>query len=673
MRLKPQVDSESIADARPEQRAAGNNLHRSAPLRPRRRRIRLVVVGLGLLLAALAGLVVRHVATDLEASITASTQAAQRELEVGKAALSAANKEHNAGKLNEADAHFMVASAYFESARSQIDRNVLLRVGRHVPVLAGYVNQRTTAVDNISEMGIKLAHAAVIIARVDRSLIEPPAGTSGSARIMAVLRTSPPDLVGVVSDLSAAQKASAAINADVLSSGQRATLTKTRKTIDDALAAAQEFQRLAPALVDILGGNGPRTYLVEQVNPSELRAGGGFIGTISIVTINAGTMKLGFSGSTYVFDGPRPNKGQPGYYPPPSVLAGFYNRMSWNLEDSNFSADFQTNAKWGQFFAQRVRGTHTDGVISLDYYAVASMLEVTGPIRVPNYGVTFDSKNFIPEVIKLDIAASPVHKTILAATGAELLGRIAQLPADKWPALIQVLNAAVSDRHLQLSFNAPVAQKEMARGGWASALNPQNAHDFMLETEDNFGGVKSNYFLTRHYTVDLSQVGSSLHHHVVIDFAQQGPPRDTPFYSAYARFYVPDVATNLTMRSAPSSEYRPLHGSPGGYVNQDIPTGFKMADGWFVINIGGALSGRYQLVIDYDTPWSSDAEGKHVIYWQKQPGTLNDSVTVLWHVSGRSYEAKGDLNQDRLITLSPTGAILSQAQIASVHLPGIGL
>ena len=56
--------------------------------------------------------------------------------------------------------------------------------------------------------------------------------------------------------------------------GSQATFVKARDTVDAALAGLDEFGRLVPILKELLGGNGTRTILIEQVNPAELRPGG---------------------------------------------------------------------------------------------------------------------------------------------------------------------------------------------------------------------------------------------------------------------------------------------------------------------------------------------------------------------------------------------------------------
>jgi hypothetical protein len=67
----------------------------------------------------------------------------------------------------------------------------------------------------------------------------------------------------------------------------------------------------------------------------------------------------------------------------------------------------------------------------------------------------------------------------------------------------------------------------------------------------------------------------------------------------------------------------------------------------------------------FEPPRASDApkvpveEVRLRIYWQKQPGTKADRIYVIWRDgSGHMYKTKGDLGQDCLIKLAPTGVTL---------------
>jgi hypothetical protein len=220
-----------------------------------------------------------------------------------------------------------------------------------------------------------------------------------------------------------------------------------------------------------------------------------------------------------------------------------------------------------------------------------------------------------------------------------------------------------STRHVQAYFNAAVAEKEIARVGWSGAVNPTGAQDFMMEVESNYYGDKANYFLARQYTVVLTRHGATLHHAVTVDLVNSMPfgISDRTAYRADVRFYV-GVGT-----SKASDNLRPVK-----FPNPPPLAGTDVMDGW--LPDISCCSGRGQAVFEYDTPWSADGRGLDKIYWQKQPGTVVDTIDVTWNDgNGHAFKAAGDLSQDRVITVSPSGVNLAAGQPAQATLPSLSL
>jgi hypothetical protein len=186
----------------------------------------------------------------------------------------------------------------------------------------------------------------------------------------------------------------------------------------------------------------------------------------------------------------------------------------------------------------------------------------------------------------------------------------------------------------------------------------------MMEVESNLGGTKANYFVTRHFTVELTRNGPTLHHNkVTVDLVNNMPyvyhPGD--FYRAYVRLYVGNTA------SSTRDNLRPVK-----YPNPDPPAGTRLLDGWLP-DVRG-YGGHAQAVFEYDTPWPVADKGQDQIYWQKQPGTVSDTVDLTWNDgNGHVYTVSGDLGQDRVITLRPTGVTLTAGQPAQATLPSLSL
>ena len=638
--------------------------------RPRRAHIALAIIVLLVAASGVAGGIVyksvRNQASQLEAQLALHLEAGQGELEAATASLKAASSTHDETLIAETDVHLTTAKLQFTVARQIADSNQLLQQLEGLPQVGDMARSRHVAVDGVADMGIAISNAGLELAKLDGQLIKPSnSGDQQGRSLLAVLNQTSASLVIVRADLDQAQKAAAQVDIRVLPSGQQASFLKAKGTITSAIAAADEFTSLVPILNEVLGGSGDRTYLIEQVNPSELRPGGGFIGTYSVLQTNQGNLKLIRSGSASDLvpgfaTSTRPAPGQPGYVAPPGPLREFVPTLSWSFIDSNFFPDFASNALTGERFAQPYVG-HLDGVISMDYYTVAKMLELTGPLSVPGYGITLNASNFVPVVVQDDIAQSPAHKAILSAVAGTLMNRIATLPPAQWPALIGALNDLSSARHLQAYFNNGSVEKQLTQFGWSGSLNPTNARDYMIEVESNLGGTKANYFVVRHFTVELTRTGNYLHHRVTIDITDNMPYyyRPSEYYSAYIRLYVSDNAINT------SDNLRRVK-----YPNPAPPAGTKMIDGWVPTFHGYGHSS--EAVFSYDTPWIADGRGEGSIYWQKQPGTLPDAVTVIWNDgSGHTYTVKGDLGQDRVISFSSRGVSLEGGQAAQAKLPSL--
>jgi Protein of unknown function (DUF4012) len=627
-----------------------------------------VILGGGAGATAFAYTSLKGQSEQLQAQLTAHLQAGQNDLEAAKASLKQANTTHDEALIAQAKGHFAIARAQFMVAGQIADSSQLLGRLEGLPAVGNLARSRHTAVDGIATMGAAISDAGQELADLDGQLIKPTTtGGQEGRTLLTVLDQTDSSLVKVRTDLERAQKAAAQVDVQVLPAGQQATFVKARNTISSALAGLDEFERLVPVLTEALGGNGARTFLVEQVNPAELRPGGGFIGSYSVLQADHGTLKLISSGDAFQLSKTRAAAGQPGYVVPPGPLHEFVPNTSWSFIDSNFFPDFPSNAKAAESFAQPQMGTHIDAVISIDYYAVAKMLELTGPLTVPGYGVTIDASNFVPLVVQYDItpASNAIHKAILSAIAGPLMDRVSTLPPDRWPALIGALNDLAAARHIQAYFNNDTVEQEIDRVGWSGALHPTVVRDYMMEVESNLGGTKANYFVARHFTVELTRNGATLHHKVTANVVNNMPHSYVPgygdFYRAYVGLYVADTA------SSTSHNLRAVK-----YPDPAPPAGTRLLDGWLP-DVRG-YGGHGQAVFEYDTPWPVHNNGQDQIYWQKQPGTVSDTVDVTWNDgNGHVYTVSGDLGQDRVITLTPGGVTLTPGQPAQAQLPSLSL
>jgi len=149
-----------------------------------------------------------------------------------------------------------------------------------------------------------------------------------------------------------------------------ARLDKYTPWLETALDAAL----VAPSL---LGGDGPRTYLVIAQNNHELRATGGFISGVGELRVDKGVIvSLGFDDS-YAVD----NLEVAHELTPPNFQWTLYGEL-WFFRDANWDPDFPTSARRAMEIYERDRGVKADGVIALDLEGLRLLLEAVGPIAV---------------------------------------------------------------------------------------------------------------------------------------------------------------------------------------------------------------------------------------------------------------------------------------------------
>jgi hypothetical protein len=647
----------------------------------RRRGVAIGLVGLLLLLAVgggVGGYLAKQRADQLQAQLAADLAGGAAELQLGGESVKQANTANDPGPLKVAREHFKSARQHFQAAQRRAENDPLLKTAGEVPVLGStQVAPRVRTVQGLAQLGIALADAGSDGVEINAELIQPSdASLKGGQRLIAVLKQSAPGVEKLKHDLERAKNAESKIDVLLLPKAQRDTYAKAKGQIQSGLDGLVEFQRLTPVLLEVLGDGGPRTYLVEQVDPAELRGSGGFIGSYTLVTADRGLITVAPGKDVFTIDeGPNyPARGSQSWVDPPRALGKAFTH-GWVFGDSNFWPDFPASARAGQDLLLRETGTKVDGVITIDPWAVAHMLEVTGPLAITEaaFPVTVDSKNFPEEVfqrLEKDTNNVPDKKAFFPAVATTVIDHLAKLPSQDWTKLLEALNAAVSERHMMVYFNNPNAQAEMVRMGWSGAVSPpSDGRELMLEVEANYGATKSNHFLERSYDLTLNAEGGKLRHKLVIHLKNriEDGYLGGRHYSYYLRFYCPAPATEVKVTGL--ARYT----DPSPFATDEKPNGLKLIDGWNYLPITDLKLGyaTQDVIIEYNTDFKNLAGG-HEIYWQKQPGTLSDPVKVTYQVGGRTHTAGTDLKQDRVLVLRDNGITVQAGSAGAARLPVIG-
>jgi hypothetical protein len=271
---------------------------------------------------------------------------------------------------------------------------------------------------------------------------------------------------------------------------------------------AAEGLRVAPGL---LGGDGPRHYFVAFTTPAEGRGLGGFMGNWAELTADNGKLTLSRSGRTQELAGSpnSPTAAARTITGPPDYLTryGAFKTATY-FQDVTMSPDLPSVADViGQVYPQ-MGGDHLDGVLVVDPYGLAALLNFTGPIRIDGTSETLTAENaadllvrrqyveFATKGARLDFLDQASKKTFEALTTGDIPG----------PEKIgQVLAPAFLGRHLMFSAARSDEQVLFDRLGATGAF-PTAApdRDFFAVISQNAGNNKIDVFLRREVAYDVA-------------------------------------------------------------------------------------------------------------------------------------------------------------------------
>src|SRR5207253_1568048 len=129
--------------------------------------------------------------------------------------------------------------------------------------------------------------------------------------------------------------------------------------------ALDTLEQLLPVAPTLLGVNTPANYLIEVLDSTELRPGGGFIGNYGTATLSAGRLTSASITDTYLLDRSFEDAGHSIRYP--AAYSWFtLAPTSWSLRDSNLDADFPTAARYAEEIYREEGGkVPVQGVIAM--------------------------------------------------------------------------------------------------------------------------------------------------------------------------------------------------------------------------------------------------------------------------------------------------------------------
>ncbi|MCD6225956.1 DUF4012 domain-containing protein [bacterium] len=429
----------------------------------------------------------------------------------------------------------------------------------------------------------------------------------------------------------------------------REKLILGKEQIKEIALLFREGKPLLEKMPYLLGKDETRKYLLIFQNDGELRPTGGFWTAYGILAVDNGKITPLVSEDMYALD-KRFNSSIPAPEPIKKYLKNVY---YWHLRDMNLSPDFRLSLEQFLPLYQKVaREKKVDGVVAVDTQVLVSLLKVLGRVGVPgwgNFSADPDKRCFgAPQVVcQLEfLADKPLteikenRKGFIGPIMHSILANAMGAPRSQIPALAQAFFDNLSSKHLLFYFPDEKLQKAIEKLGYGGRIK-DFSEDYFHLNDANFGGAKSNLFITQEVVHEYKVLPDGrIKKKVIVKYQNTAPASDcnlergnlclNGLYRDWFRFYLPE-----------GSQFEKLVGSePKAKVYREL--GKTVVEGFFGDRFPLYPKGISKVSLEYILPFKKKKHFSLLI--QKQPG--KKTVKHIIRVNGKTQkeiEVNGDI------------------------------
>jgi hypothetical protein len=418
--------------------------------------------------------------------------------------------------------------------------------------------------------------------------------------------------------------------------------------LSDIRRSTGDMDKLLSLFISIAGFKEPRTYLVLLQNSMELRATGGFIGSVALASFADGRLTNLDVQDVYTFDGQLK-----GHVDPPTPLKDLMGEEHWYLRDSNWDPDFKAAGAQAAWFYQKETGTTVDGVIAISTPFITDLLKATGPIELTDYKDRISAENFYGKSIYYTqndfFPGSTQKKDFLGSLSRGLLAQITTGKNVNMTKLFGAITTAIAGHDLVTEFPDSALESLVEHYGWAGRVPPEVGcvgtdtrtcvFDPFISVEANLGVNKVNYFVTRTLTrtIRIHDDGTRTETATIAIRNGSGQKDKNLPYISYIRFVLPP-GTSVEEISIDGAPVRSRSGK-GLPVLPYIETS-TVSSGWIAAGVAFEIpaSAEKQLTITLTDPTPLQFGKSGAIlepFIQKQAGVSGETVhTIITYPGG---------------------------------------
>lgn len=441
-------------------------------------------------------------------------------------------------------------------------------------------------------------------------------------------------------------------------------LKKQLPLVEDLLGKGVDY---GDFLLEVLGQGEAKKYLILFQNNTELRATGGFPGSYALIGFNHGLLREFAVDDTYNIDG----QAKTSIIPPKELQ---HITQTWGMRDASWFVNFPNSArKVMQMYTENDGGPAVDGVLTITPSVISRILEVTGPVELPEYKMTLDHHNFLAEIQEeVEYGENRVQpKKVLVDFTPRFIEKLSQQDKEQWFKIVKILLEAVEQKHILAYFKDPDLQKVASDNGLTGEIKKTD-QDYLMVNHTNVKGAKTDAVIDNSYKLHSAvATDGTVGHTLTITRTHTGGQSSYGFYNRtsydYLRILVPKGSVLTSVEGQAQANFSPLvdYSRRSDFAAdedlKDYENGFKpilkgVKEGeegektvwglWLFLKPGETRS----VTLTYQTP--VQASGEYLLTIQKQPGTSQDKLDFSFAVP----EGKTLIFQHPELTLSGQNA-----------------
>ncbi len=415
--------------------------------------------------------------------------------------------------------------------------------------------------------------------------------------------------------------------------------------------------QITSAIPQLLGMNGPVTYLVLVQNNHELRATGGFITGVGVLKVARGRVAdLTFSDS-YAVDNLEVS-----HPPAPPQIQKYMKADLLFLRDANWSPDLPTSARTIDSIYTGDKGVQVDGIITVDLRAVELLVGALGQVEVEGMDTPITGANVVA-VIKELWGTTPTgeqrgdfvewwrsRKDFMPLMAQAILAKL-KTGRFNYFALVGAAQKSMAERAVQLWMREPTVQAQLHAWGWDGGLLPQADADFVALVDSNLGFNKVDAVMRRSldyrvYWLDGPSAPATVQATITYEHSQSVPGLEECVIAAYYGETYDDMTKRcyfdyVRLYAPRGSELISVQGvEDDSIVSRSGEAGTQMFGAFFSMQPGRT----HQVTFTYRLPATIRQAGYKLVF-QRQSGS--GPLPIRWQVANRAFT--GTITQNTFV------------------------